>query len=153
MSADRDGGKIGSTGAGFTLLEVVVALAIAALALVGLFHAAGGGLFAADTAVRIAEAVERAQSHLAAFTGSGAITPGRSAGDDGGGYRWEAEARPVAQQSVAVPGGGSPPRAPAPGAAAQTLYDVTVTISWPSGRTRRSVVLQTRRLGAAPGTE
>ena len=55
-----------SLAGGFTLLEVVVALAIAALALVGLFQAGSGGLFAVDTAARAEEAVQRAQSHLAA---------------------------------------------------------------------------------------
>jgi len=52
---------------GFTLLEVVVALAIAAVALVGLFQAGSGGLFAVDTAARAQEAIQRAQSHLAAL--------------------------------------------------------------------------------------
>jgi prepilin-type N-terminal cleavage/methylation domain-containing protein len=42
---------------GFTLLEVVVALAIAAMALVGLFRAGSGGMFAVDTAARAQEAV------------------------------------------------------------------------------------------------
>src|SRR5437763_16929437 len=70
---------------GFTLLEVVVALAIASLALVGLFRAGSGGLFAADTAARIDEAVERAQSHLAALGRAGAVAPGAVAGGGGGG--------------------------------------------------------------------
>src|SRR6266446_5415666 len=61
MCADRS-----LQGSGFTLLEVVVALAIAGLALVGLFRAGSGGLLAVDTAARAEEAVQRAQSHLAA---------------------------------------------------------------------------------------
>ncbi|MGA8379996.1 MAG: prepilin-type N-terminal cleavage/methylation domain-containing protein, partial [Stellaceae bacterium] len=52
--------------AGFTLLEVIVALAIASFALIGLFQAGSGGLFAVDTAARAEEALQRAQSHLAA---------------------------------------------------------------------------------------
>jgi len=36
---------------------------------------------------RTDEAIERAQSHLAAFGRAGAITPGEMAGDDGSGYR------------------------------------------------------------------
>ena len=41
-----------SRSGGFTLLEVVVGLAIAAVALVGLFRAGSGGLVAVDTAAR-----------------------------------------------------------------------------------------------------
>jgi len=61
---------------GFTLLEVVVALAIAAVALVGLFRAGSGGLFAVDTAARAQEAVQRAQSHLAAVGRDAALVEG-----------------------------------------------------------------------------
>src|SRR5712691_11193481 len=88
MSRDRCLRRENTGGAGFTLLEVVVALAIAALALVTLFQTGSGGLFAADTAARIDEAIERAQSHLAAVGRAGPIAPGELTGDDGGGYRW-----------------------------------------------------------------
>ena len=86
-------------GDGFTLLEVVVALAIAALALVGLFQAGSGGLFAVDTAARAEEAVQRAQSHLAAVGRDAALVQGDFTDDDGGGYRWRLRVRPVMQPS------------------------------------------------------
>ena len=44
---------------GFTLLEVTIAVAIAALALVAMFQAGSTGLFAVNSAARIDEAVER----------------------------------------------------------------------------------------------
>ena len=72
MCADRS-----LQGSGFTLLEVVVALAIAGLALVGLFRAGSGGLLAVDTAARAEEAVQRAQSHLAAVGRDAALVEGR----------------------------------------------------------------------------
>ena len=87
---------------GFTLLEVVVALVIAALALIGLFRAGSGGLFASETAVRVDEAIERAQSHLAAFGRTGAVTPGDMEGDDGGGYRWRVRVEPIAGEPTNV---------------------------------------------------
>src|SRR4051794_41796761 len=93
-SCGRDRGR------GLTLLEVVVAVAIASLALVGLFRAGSGGLFASDTAARGDEAIERAQSHLAAFGRTGAVTPGELAGGGGGGFTRR---------------GRGPPPAPAPG--------------------------------------
>jgi general secretion pathway protein I len=129
---------------GFTLLEVVVALVIAALALIGLFRAGSGGLFASETAVRVDEAIERAQSHLAAFGRTGAVTPGDMEGDDGGGYRWRVRVEPIAAEPTLVQG--------RPGAA-RALYSVQVAISWGVGRHTRSVILETRRLGAAAGAE
>src|SRR5260370_17458600 len=90
MCADR-----GIRENGFTLLEVIVAFAIAALALVGLFRAGSGGLFAVDTAARAEEAVQRAQSHLAAVGRDAALVEGELTGDDGRGYRRALRVPPV----------------------------------------------------------
>ena len=129
---------------GFTLLEVIVALAIAALMLIGLFRAGSGGLFAADDAARVDEAIERAQSHLAAFARAGAIVPGELEGDDGGGYRWTALVKPIAAQPVTPTVNAAAPRA---------LYAIQVKISWSAAGRPRSVVLETRRVGSAPAGE
>src|SRR3982751_4725706 len=96
------GGK-GRT-AGFTLLEVVVATAITGLALVGLFQAGTSGVFAVDGAARVDEAIERAQSHLAAFGRTGAVTPGELAGDDDGGFTWRVRVQPLAAAPVMLQG-------------------------------------------------
>jgi general secretion pathway protein L len=113
------------------LLEVVVALSIAALALVTLFQTGSGGLFAADTAARIDEAIERAQSHLAAFGRSGAVAPGQSTGDDGGGYRWQMRATPIARQPAAEPiDTGKALNERQQAGPRLVLYEVEVTISW-----------------------
>ena len=128
--------------AGFTLLEVVVALAIAALALVVLFHSGSEGLVSVDTADRAQEAVERAQSHLAAVGRSAALVQGESSGDDGSGYRWHLRITPVASWPVQIPNGGPP-------TAATTLFDVEVAISWPGRDHLRSVTLHTRRIAAS----
>src|SRR5436305_9009634 len=121
--------------AGFTLLEVVVALAIAGLALVGLFRAGSGGLFAVDTAARAEEAVQRAQSHLAAVGRNAALTEGEFTGDDGGGYRWRLTVRPVSSRQAPGQDGLT--------SVASTLFDVEVAISWPARDGERSVVLRT----------
>jgi general secretion pathway protein I len=126
--------------AGFTLLEVVVAVAIASLALVVLFQAGAGGLFASDTASRAEEAVARAQSHLAAVGRDAGLVAGEFSGDDGGGFRWRLRVRPDETR----PGEGV--------LTGVTLYDVEVTVSWPSRGRDRSVSLRTFRLGGAvPG--
>ena len=127
--------------AGFTLLEVVVALAIAAVALVGLFQAGSGGLFAVDTAARVQEAVQRAQSHLAAVGRDAALVEGDFTDEDGGGYRWRLRVRPVTTRQVPAAAGNAN--------ATETLFDVEVAISWPGHSGDRAVVLKTLRLGAA----
>ena len=137
----------GSQDSGFTLLEVVVALAIAALAIVGLFQAASGGLLAVNTAGRVEEAVQRAQSHLAAVGRSAALIQGEFTDDDGGGYHWRLRARPVATRQVAAADGN--PTAPV----LATLFDVEVAISWPGRSGERSVVLKTMRLGPTTSGE
>jgi general secretion pathway protein I len=132
MSANLRGG-------GFTLLEVVVALAIAGLGLVGLFQAGSTGLVTADTAARTEEAVERAQSHLAAIGRDAALNAGQFTDDDGGGYRWRLSVRPVESRQMPGTDGGS--------ATSTTLYAVEVEISWRDAGHKRSVVLRTLRLG------
>src|ERR1700746_433097 len=136
MNAERT-----SQSDGFTLLEVVVALAISAVALVGLFQAGSGGLFAVDTAARVQEAVQRAQSPLAAVGRDAALTQGDFTDDDGDGYRWRLTVRPVMSRQVLAVGGST--------TATETLFDVEVAISWPGRSGDRSVVLKTLRPGAA----
>ena len=136
MNADRT-----PRSGGFTLLEVVVALAIAGVALVGLFQAGSGGFFAVDTAARAQEAVQRAQSHLAAVGRDAALVQGDFTNEDGGGYRWHLSVRPVATRQVPTAGGNAN--------ATETLFDVEIAISWPGHSGDRSVVLKTLRLGSA----
>lgn len=133
MSAERD--------AGFTLLEVVVALAIAALALIVLFRSGSEGLFAVDTASRAEEAAARAQSHLAALGRDSALAQGTSQGDDGGGYRWRLRVEPAARWQTPGPADAT--------TVITTLFDVEVAVSWAGSAKDRSVVLKTRRLSTA----
>ena len=121
---------------GFTLLEVVIGLAIAGLALVALFEAGSGGLFAAETTARAKEAVERAQSRLAALDADGVLPIGVTGGDDGGGFSWRASISPI---DVAADAGAGQP----------TLYAVEVVVSWREHRRLRSVSLASRRISIA----
>ena len=126
--------------AGFTLLEVLVAFAIAALALGVLFEGAVGGIRSTRVADRTAEALSRAQSHLAAVGEGIPLGPGTQGGDDGGGYRWSVRIRTA--------------RAASTGTTRVVLYAVQVTESWGEGSGGddgggRSVVLRTERLGVA----
>lgn len=123
---------------GFTLLEVVVALAIAGLAFVLLFRAGGTGLVAANTASRTEEAVERAQSHLAAIGREAGVVAGEQEGDDGGGFRWHLSVHPLASRQTLSADGASQ--------LVTTLYEVRVAVSWKTDGRERQVVLDTRRV-------
>ncbi len=134
-------------GRGFTLLEVLVAFVIAALALSALSEGAIGGLHAARVSGRYEEAVSRARSHLAAIGHGMPLAAGEQAGDDGGGFRWRTRigmvaSAPIARGGAAVVEGGS--RA--------VLYGVTVVIAWNDNGTERQVRLETRRVGSAPAS-
>lgn len=137
--------RAGTRADGFTLLEVLVALAIAGLALVALFRAGGDGLAAVGTAARVEEAVQRAQSHLAAVGRDVALLQGETEGDDGGGYRWRLRIAPAASWQPQPARGAS--------AGGATLFDVEVSILWPGRGQARSVVLRTQRLVATPAAQ
>jgi general secretion pathway protein I len=121
---------------GFTLLEVLVAFVIAALALGVLFRGTLDGLYAAQTAGRYEEAVSRAQSRLAALA-AGSLAPGDRQGDDGNGFHWRERITPIASSPQAA--GGS-----------LALYAVSVAVSWVDG-SRRTVELDSERINTAPG--
>ena len=122
---------------GFTLLEVLVAFAIAALALSLLARAALDGVRSADLSARYAEALVRARSHLAGVPSP--PVPGEFEGDDGGGYHWRlrvaSDFRILTRQNLSI-----------------ALYDVTVAISWDEGDRRRVVTLATKRAALAAGS-
>lgn len=84
--------------AGFTLLEVMVAFVIAALAAMALYRAGFAGLADSVTAARYQEALVRAQSRLAAVGTLTALRPIRAHGRDGDGFHWRLEIAPLAHR-------------------------------------------------------
>ncbi len=134
---------------GFTLLEVLVAFIIAALAIAALLQGAGGGLDNARTATHYEEALARAQSRMALLSTN--LQPGSQQGDDGGGYLWSTSVQPGRSITRL-----NPPPQPVPGQPAtparpeQTvLYAIAVTIAWDMDGPRRQVTLNSQRLGVA----
>jgi general secretion pathway protein I len=85
-----------SAEAGFTLLEVMAAFIIAALASAVLYHAGFNGVTENITAARYQEALVRAQSRLASIGTLTPVQPARLSGDDGGGYSWRLDITPAA---------------------------------------------------------
>ena len=129
---------------GFTLLEVLVAFIIAALALGVMFDAALGGLRASETASHYEEALSLARSHLASVSNAG-LAGREVSGDDGRGFHWVVRIRPVS--TITLPRG--PDEDPSQGPPAQTtLYAVSVTETWHGDGGDRQVRLDGARLGA-----
>ena len=126
---------------GFTLLEVLVAFIIAALALAALFRGGLGGLRAASVAGRYAEAVSRAQSHLAAASVGDALVASDRQGDEGHGFHWRVRIVPLAT-TVADPSVRSGPLL--------ALYAVSAAESWAEDGRTRVVQLDTRVAAPAP---
>jgi prepilin-type N-terminal cleavage/methylation domain-containing protein len=124
--------------AGFTLLETLIALAIAAVGLGFLVSAAGTGLGNAELAGRYVEATRRAQSHLAEIGITTPLVPGVRSGDDGGGFSWTARISAPAGHETAEASTEMP---------ALGLYTVEVTIRWREGVSVRSISLQSQRTG------
>lgn len=119
---------------GFTLLEVLVALVIAAFSLSLMYNAVSGSLTGIRIAGHYAEALSRARSHLAAIGSDPAQVLGHHDGDDGAGFAWHLVVEPI-------PGERSP--------TGMTVYGCAVTISWHDGLMPREVTLETRRIGLA----
>ena len=135
------------TGArGFTLLEVLIAFAIASIALAVLYHGAVDGLLGSRVAARSDEAVSRARSRVAALCHGARLVPGEQSGDDGSGYSWRTRIERAATEIVAR-GGEDQPAQPM----RADLFAVRVTVSWPGIIRPHQVSLETRclSLGAA----
>jgi len=124
-----------ATERGFTLFEVMVALAIASLATLVAFRAIGAGVDAARTTACYDEALSRARSHLAAVGPEVAGLIGRHSGDDGNGYRWSIDVARVSEHPPSGPVG---------------LFEVSVEISWDDAGRPHHVRLETRRAANPP---
>jgi general secretion pathway protein I len=136
----------GDRAGGFTLFEVLVAFAIAALALALLYRGGIEGLVTTRTALRRDEAVARATARLEAMCHGARLAAGIQTGDDGSGFSWRTQVQ-VAESTTLQPGTAEDSHPPLH----LTLFSVGVTISWPGGLRPHEVSLQTRCLAAVPG--
>jgi general secretion pathway protein I len=124
---------------GFTLLEVLIALAIIGLALGAVASVFGVGLTAHETtsAAETALAVAEEQLTLAAAT----PRPGAANGVFANRFAWQTTVAPYSDpETKAAPGAPSvlPP-----------LYRIAVSVAWHDGRRAREVSLSTLRLGTS----
>jgi general secretion pathway protein I len=129
--------------AGFTLLEVMIAFVIAALALSMLYQGATGGLRATAAATRVEEAISLAKSHLAAIGRGQGIAQQDSSGVDGDGFDWRLHVQPISTRQLTL---SDSDRANDTKPTAAVLYDVEVTESWTDAGHAHHVSLGTHKL-------
>jgi general secretion pathway protein I len=124
---------------GFTLVEVLVAFAVAAIVLVPLLRIFTSGLGELGDSERAAVAALWAQSLLEARSGEAVLSGGTESGDLPGGYRWQ---RTVGEYSDADMGQQQ--------IAPLVPYTVTIRVAWFERGRERAVTLQTLQLGPPP---
>jgi general secretion pathway protein I len=130
---------------GFTLLEVLIAFAIASIALAVLYRGVTDGLLGSRLAARTDEAVARARSRLAVLCHGAPLAPGEQSGDDGSGYTWRTRILRAATETVARAGEDQPSVA-----LRADLFAVRVTLLWPGVARPHEVSLESRCLSVGP---
>lgn len=124
---------------GFTLIEVLVALAIVGLALGAIAGVFGQGLTAHETASGAETALAVAEEQLALATAT--PRPGGANGVFANRFAWQTNVAPY--QDTADKTADAPSALP-------PLYRIAVSVAWHDGRHTHEVSLSTLRLGAAP---
>jgi prepilin-type N-terminal cleavage/methylation domain-containing protein len=120
--------------AGFTLIEVLVALAILAIAAAFGFRAISGGLYWLDRDGAEEHAVRVAEAELARVGQDLPLRDGSIDGRTAQGYSWQ-----IAIAPYGLPAGGV------------RGHHVAVSVVWNEGRQARRVRLETLRLGFSDG--
>ena len=120
--------------AGFTLVEVIVALAMLSAGLSLVLGLISTGLQRTAAAERMAVAGSFAQSLLSEVGTEWPIGQGERDGQYLDGYRWHLSMRPYVESSDREEGRVS-------------LYAVSAEVGWGEGAEHRSVTLKTLRLG------
>ncbi|MEH6593520.1 MAG: prepilin-type N-terminal cleavage/methylation domain-containing protein [Halioglobus sp.] len=116
-----------ATSRGFSLLEMMVAIAILALSLGTLYQAVSGATRNVRSDEKYAYGVELAKSLLSdnSRVSSGGVN---KHGETAGGFAWQVASQPLSAE--------------APGFAQKALRDLKVSVDWQDGQKRRGVVLQ-----------
>jgi general secretion pathway protein I len=129
MSAER------RTRAGFTLIEVLIALAVLGIALVVLLHCQLVSIMLSDRAGQLTRATLLAETRIAERLAAGYPEPGVEEGTeegDGAPMRWTVRVAPVEPADL-------PEAAPAEA----ELRSLRVEVTWRDGRDERRVTLST----------
>ena len=129
------------TDRGFTLLEVMVAFIILALAAATLYQGGAGGVAASAASVKYLEALSLARSHLAEIGRGAAIAEQEQTFTEGDGFTYRIRIRPAGRRHLTL---SDNDRADNVQAATAILFDIEVTESWKTGLGTREIKLATR---------
>lgn len=122
---------------GFTLLEVLVALAILGVSLAAIYQAFGTGLRNDRQARFYEEAVALAEARMAQVGTELPAVAGRWSGEEGG-LRWTLLVQPAEDEPLLVQ------------PSLLRLMEVTVEVSWPQRGGESRIALSSFRLAAQP---
>jgi general secretion pathway protein I len=122
---------------GFTLLEIVVAMAILGIGLVVIIELFSGGLRLARVSEEYTKAAGYARMKMEEVSLAKSLEEGIQEGEFDSFYRWAVEVKKV---DLLPPGKETSYQPPV------TLYRVRVDVLWKSGMRERSAVLETYRL-------
>ena len=120
--------------AGFTVIEIIVALAILALSLSVLFGVISDGLLRTNHAAKVEQAVSLAQSLLAKIGTEIPVRQGLVAGEFADGFRWNVRMEPY---------GDNADRQQWP----LDAYKVSAEVIWGDRSREESITVSTLRLG------
>jgi general secretion pathway protein I len=115
---------------GFTLLEVMVALAILGVGFALAMELLAAGVRSAKTSEEYTQAVLLARQKIAEMAVTPSLRESAEQGDFGGGFRWSSEVQPLPQEE------DLPAR----------LYQMRVRVTWPGRRGWKSLDLYTMRM-------
>jgi prepilin-type N-terminal cleavage/methylation domain-containing protein len=130
-----------SAESGFTLIEVVVALALLGLVLGVLTESLHTGMTSASRAAAIQPPLALAEAKLAAAGVTEPLIGGVVKGEDARGIGWQVAVEEYRDDAFDGPSSDTP--------GVPKLYRVRVTVSWTQGGGPRSLSLESLRLGRA----
>jgi general secretion pathway protein I len=121
---------------GFTLIEVVVAMAILAVGITVIIELLSGSLRLVRTSGEYTKAVNYARVKMEEMTVKPTLNEGIEEGEFDGGYRWQVDMKRVDILPARIETDFKPP---------VELFQVKVHVLWKSGTKERSTVLETYR--------
>jgi len=124
------------TTTGFTLIEVVVAMAILGIGVTVLIELFSGSLRLVKTSGEYTRAVNYARVKMEEVAVTPALHEGMEEGEFGGAYRWQVDVKRVDILPPRIETDFKPP---------VDLFQVKVHVLWKSGQKERSIVLETYR--------